>query len=785
MFYELPDVESSTNQITVTCGTGSSLAQTTVSESSDDGTGQFFSPFAPTDCHVFANAAGNVGLTWTNNTDNETAIYIEQQQSDGSWKEIASLPPGTTSYSITAPLPGAYRIDPQIPTPGGGSGDPPGPGNDPPIPILNYVAIDMSGATTGTDVTAVAMDDNNDAAYDVLWSSTGATVWTWTSGTSSPPQNDNLDPPPVLISGTDTFLEQNASFYLLTPSGAGYGPGGGSTYSTAVPSPYSSAISYWATGYETATSGSLIRISAQSPPYSTFTGSGDDGDGTGDNNYTIINDANNSGYCGSVYGWWGPLSPEPPGVLGWYGAPPSGTGWAWTNGGFIVGPAGTIVFDPVFAQYGQPLAGAQVISADFIPNRMSSNGYAFGYSSAAVAYLYVGGSNVVSPAPMSDPTAINDKAQVMGVDEGGDAYLWTQSPVWISGTAWTSGTGTLLISDLIPTPFQAQITGIIPLDISGTNANGDVDVLFHSNNSGQPGTFLLTLTGTGATNGNTLQQMALPPNVSTGWYINSLFNLGQYQGSATINAQGNIATLGTIITGNVPSRQKALLLLPVPLINKADPTVRNEANGNDTPISFLQSGSDTNIAAVAWIAATNTNGTVDANGFYPPRMPNLVASSGSIPGLTYCWKLQVTFHDREGNPHRDFDTSDPNDSNTSPNLLTNPYSHPGVYTTITPDQITVPAITGTEDPSNVANWRQITDGTPWNIYQDPAWQSAVGQGFFGGDATLSLAILSGTNVVLPEQDFKFRIAGENPDPDYCKAYINANDQTFLVCLRYR
>ena len=86
----------------------------------------------------------------------------------------------------------------------------------------------------------------------------------------------------------------------------------------------------------------------------------------------------------------------------------------------------------------------------------------------------------------------------------------------------------------------------------------------------------------------------------------------------------------------------ALLLVPVQLTNKADPTKRNGANGNDIPINLVTSGSVTSVTSVAWIAGN------DPNNNNAPRMPELVASSGSIPGITYCWKLQVIFHDRFG-----------------------------------------------------------------------------------------------------------------------------------------
>jgi len=130
---------------------------------------------------------------------------------------------------------------------------------------------------------------------------------------------------------------------------------------------------------------------------------------------------------------------------------------------------------------------------------------------------------------------------------------------------------------------------------------------------------------------------------------------------------------------------------------------------------------------MAWIAAGDPSQPAVVNGVYPPRMPNFVASSGSIPGLTYNWKLQVTFHDRYGNPHRDFDTGDPNCSNTNAQIMTDPIVNPSAFTSDTPDQVNI--------PSTTISWRPIAGSSPWNIYQDPAWTAAAtgSDGFFGWD----------------------------------------------------
>jgi hypothetical protein len=195
-------------------------------------------------------------------------------------------------------------------------------------------------------------------------------------------------------------------------------------------------------------------------------------------------------------------------------------------------------------------------------------------------------------------------------------------------------------------------------------------------------------------------------------------------------------------------------LLPVQLTNKADPTIRNGANGNDMPIQFLQSSTDTNIGAVAWIAGN------DPNNSNAPRMPHLQAQIGGpngLPGTNVYWKLQVTFHDRFTNPHRDFDTG----------AVQN--------TAVSEDTVTIP-IAASLSQNFQSSWHKVTDGTPWNIYEDPDWQEEVNDfGFFGGDATLSVIIMSadGSTTLVPQTDMKFRIAGENPNPAICEAYINS------------
>jgi hypothetical protein len=215
-----------------------------------------------------------------------------------------------------------------------------------------------------------------------------------------------------------------------------------------------------------------------------------------------------------------------------------------------------------------------------------------------------------------------------------------------------------------------------------------------------------------------------------------------------MNSDGTIVALADDVLNPGGQGHKTLILLsPIKITNLADPAKGH--NNRDTNVAFKKDDNDTSTNCVSWIAAHDpSNG--DA-----PRMPKLVAKAGSIPGLTYCWKLQVTFHDRLGNNHRDFDTGSVQDTPVPDDTVTVPHTDPN-----------------SNDPDD--GWWEITDGSPCNIYLYPDWVSEASKGFFGGDAVLSLKIKdSNGNVIVPQQDYKFRIAGENPDPDKAKTFINS------------
>jgi hypothetical protein len=224
-----------------------------------------------------------------------------------------------------------------------------------------------------------------------------------------------------------------------------------------------------------------------------------------------------------------------------------------------------------------------------------------------------------------------------------------------------------------------------------------------------------------------------------------------------LNSSGLI---GVIDDPNGSGYNHALLGCQISLVNLNDPTLRNgsratNANfGTNMPITFMTNTSDTNLACVAWIAG---NDPANSNA---PRMPKLVASLTAPNGLAVEWKLNVTFHDRNGNPHRDFDTGDPNNS---------------LNTEVTPqDVVTIPS--DSSNPNYDDGWRKLspTNSGTWDIWADKDWTNQVAKGFFGGDATISLRILNGNGEVLSgTNSYNFRIAGENSQPTDTQNYITS------------
>ena len=206
-FFQLPNIPSSTNTVTVAAGTGSPAATGTFSEFADDGTGNYPSPFAPSNIIGTMNSDGSETITWQNN-DNESPIYI-YEQSGGSWVVTGTLPAGTTSCTISSTAVGLTQIGNCYADsgPGGGAPGPDGGngGHRPPFvpfPTQSYAAIDISNPVTTADVKHLALDDGNNAAFDIVPPGSGpVTTGTWREGKSNIAQTYSIPDDGIIQEG--------------------------------------------------------------------------------------------------------------------------------------------------------------------------------------------------------------------------------------------------------------------------------------------------------------------------------------------------------------------------------------------------------------------------------------------------------------------------------------------------------------------------------------------------------------------------------------------------------
>jgi len=533
VYFELPAVESGASEITVTAGPPGEQVQNVFDEFSDDDSGSYISPFAPSDVVGSMNSDGSATITWQNNDDVST-IYVCQLVS-GAWEVTGTLAAGTTTYTVSGanavPVAIENSYDLSVggasPDVGGGSGPAPVPGTSYfAIPVLNYAVVDMSGTlTSGSDVNMVAMDGNDNAAFEFATSDSTVSTGTWSAATGSASLaeaynldfTDTLNPPLPPGAGTDPVtISGGFSFGMLNPNGTGYGSFGGFFGSDQVAGPVEDyAIEF--IGGTTATSGTTVFTDGGEP----WLSSDFDWDGGGNDVTEYINQSNNNGYSGTIWVSW-----------------TNAEGMEMReNDGFISCGDSQVFFDGSAPNSALP-PGFQVVSGPFLPGRLASNGFATGN----VPDVYIGGSNIVSTLPMDSPSAINDAGEVVGSDDEGNIDIWT------------ADSGAEPLSDSIPAPYQSEVglTGVLAL--SDTDADGNFDILLtgtyqtDSNGDTAGATFLLTISSTG---NNTFQQVVAPSNVGVMWW------------PPILNAQGLVATLGTITTGTTTSAQKALLLLPV------------------------------------------------------------------------------------------------------------------------------------------------------------------------------------------------------------------------------
>jgi hypothetical protein len=105
VFFQLPKLKSHASQVICSIGTGSNARNVTFSQSSDDGSGDFDSPFDMTNVVANMNPDGSVDVTWTNNTDpaDKEPIVLRFRDRDGKWIPAATVPAGSTSCHIPSP----------------------------------------------------------------------------------------------------------------------------------------------------------------------------------------------------------------------------------------------------------------------------------------------------------------------------------------------------------------------------------------------------------------------------------------------------------------------------------------------------------------------------------------------------------------------------------------------------------------------------------------------------------------------------------------------------------
>jgi hypothetical protein len=642
VFFKLPPILSNTSEVTATAGPAAEPASVVFTEMSDSGGNVYPSPFVPSNIVGNINADGSETITWQNN-DNQSPIYVYELTSSGTWMVSGTLAAGTTSYTASAASVGSVEIGNSY-SPGGSTGNGGGDGGSGgggsgggsggsgggggggsggdeggsgagnaggipfiPIAVQNYSAVDLSGTLNNSGgVDGLSLDDNNNAAFGFYDSSGNYDLYSVQSGSISLSQTFN---PGTVTIGDDTVY--GTGVWAISTSGTCYG---NDDYASI------SGTGEWQTTlrYSQSTPNPLF---PPNPPY-----------GPGNDNFPanslFINDAVSDGYCGITEGS--------------YLVEGSTNAYAHSDGGIIVCSSSTTLFDPNVVLNGISTPGIRLVNALFVPSEMNTNGWAYGsfvHNGQNLAGVWTtSGTTPLSLTPMASPIAINDAGQIIGTD----GYLWTPSS---SGTSGSTST----IFGLIPAQYQNQVSSIYPIDISGTNANGVVSILFEatyqidSKGDTNYGPLLLTVTGSSTY----LAQVSVPSNIDA--------DFGGYEGAGyggtILNAQGLIATQGAITTGSttvygkpllfVPTQYKQVypnsgfdwvskpnwLMVPVTGTNQA---IAKTAATSTFPVSFsIQASSSNSQLTVSPTSTTSSNQTIT------------VTSTGTNVGENYQVQLAI------------------------------------------------------------------------------------------------------------------------------------------------
>jgi len=742
VYFLLPTGTNNTSQIVASTGTGTTHASGTFTEFTDNGTGTFASPFTPSNCMGAVNSDGSLTFSWTNNTNGiELYIVIEQQQSDGTWQPVSpQLPPGTTSYTMQPSGTGFYRANAHTPDPLQ-PGDPtfPGPNFFFPIPDQSYAAINISGTTATTNVWGIGLDDNNNAAFAFNVPNASGTCYsyTWQNGTISSTPVSNLQL--IEYTGSESLGGVYFIYYwrqyvpeVVFPDGTLGGSAVDAEEEEYYTEPPPEMPPVDSNGYlllyswddDCAFLKSYDEIGSPSP-------------------YISYGPPDTEAISYSPAGTCGAFIPAFDAILTSTGDYPAvQQSEAHLGATFFTNGESFLWQYPID---GVPVPsgivnGTNVITEAFNVQAINDNDAAVGYDGSNNAVFWSGSGSTLAPmAPMDQPIAINNLSYVVGGGSAG-GYLWTSGT-----TPWTSAGSAVPFNQFISPAYQPFLSNIEPIDISGTDANGSLRILFSAQYQPLPtgpvsvsGTFLLTLTGTSpSTSGSSLQVVSLPSNVNT--------NLS----SGMINAPGVIADVGTITTTNTngslsTSGSAAILLLPVDVSDYQDSSHPKHLQ----PLPPQQSG-QSNAAydqqpvadgCIAYITGSTAN----------PLMPVLVASLPGAPsGIPVKWRLEVDY-DRGNGYSSSFDQ--PVDT------VTIPSSGDMMYTSWT---------------------NQMDSSQQWQISASDDWTEEIAQnGFFGGTAKLYLWLTNQNSTPPTAPIITFRIGGQNPvDQDGVKTYIDAQANT--------
>ena len=445
VYFLLSSSSNNTSQIDVTTGTGVPPQEVEFSASSDNGGGQIASPFAPSNCIGSVNADGSLNLSWTNNTNGiENYILVEQQQSDGSWKAVSEhLPAGTADYIITSPTgSGQYRVDPYTPDGLNPGGDPPNPGPPFffPIPVQNYVAIDVSGGRSFASCESVALGDDNNGAF-CFSTKTGYASTTWVNGQASGAVYD----PGFPYSIGDCLFTSYAPVPSVAPDGTLYGALG----VTDTTSSNSAAFGY-----------------AFGPGYGSPVEADDGGSG-----FVL------------------PDNPPTAGELLWscdYGCCQNG---CYGYASRVTADGDTATFES-FVSFGGSPAGTWSIecsstdiyfspSTDFNPVGISDGGYAIGSDKMRQNAVFMDTDGSLTTVDNATFQAVNNKGQVIGAgyfsDEDESFFLPPEAFIWQKNTGYTP------LASLIPAPYQGELSDIEAYQISNPDANGIIHIRLVAN----------------------------------------------------------------------------------------------------------------------------------------------------------------------------------------------------------------------------------------------------------------------------------------------------------------